>query len=268
MSEAAPSDRAPTVEVEAFGEYVLGLPMPVSITLKNHTDDTGMGAIPRLTPWRADAPVELEWTDARGRRTTVKAPWSRQEEPRGPTLSPGESLRMPYDLSLLHRQPAPGAYTLRVRLRYYDEVSVSAPVTVRIAAAAKEIAPARALLAPLGERSWAAFVLENRREVPPPPRLSERTTKLLALHLFLQRAANGPEPIGELDLRPLDPARHGPTEAEAELCRLEVLRARKDPSADALAARIAARWPGMRPAVARADRGEGPISSLREIVGR
>jgi hypothetical protein len=248
------------VHVDAFSDYVIGLPMLMAITLANHTRFTSVRG-PQWTPFTEFAPLSFELTDERGHTTELAAPDS---SPVGPPFGAGATRTMLFDLSLLSPSVKPGAYELHVVHRQGEARSRSPAVPIHVATmTSDEAKAASALLAPLPEASWALFLSGNWRTVKQ-PHLSPRAAALLAFHLFMHRAIYAPQPVAQIDPAPLE---HWPRplEAEAALLRFEILHARHDPAASSEA--LLRRWPGLAQDVKEAERGEGLIASLRQMWG-
>jgi hypothetical protein len=89
----------------------------------------------------------------------------------------------------------------------------------------------------------------------------------VALHLLLHRLMHGPEPVARIELAWLQPIEPGLFAPEAAALRYEVLLARNDPQAAALAGELARRWPALAWRVDAARRGLGFLQGLREFFG-
>jgi hypothetical protein len=89
----------------------------------------------------------------------------------------------------------------------------------------------------------------------------------LAFHLFLHRAAYGPQPVGELD--PESPWHFGKgiLESRAALSRLEILYAADRPEVSGVEMAIVERWPGLAWWITQIRRGHGPLTNLRTGCG-
>jgi hypothetical protein len=252
------------LELEALPEYVQGFPLPVALTLTNVSAGTGVNDIPGWTPWSVGrAALTFGFVDAGGKRHEVVLPRPKGDV-MGESYGPKQGRRMLFDMSLLHGLPPAGAYTLDVAFTDGHERARSNPARIVFKHASHEDAAAAAKLA--HGASWGEFVGGNWRTVKVPA-LSAPAQQQMALHVFVQRAVYGPEKLAEQPLAWLDALAHGPFAPEAELYRVELLAARKDPRARAVADALVARTPGLRDAVTSALAGAGELSFLRQSVG-
>jgi hypothetical protein len=252
------------LELEALPEYVQGFPLPIALTLTNVSTGTGINDVPGWTPWSVGrAPLTFFFTDGGGKRHEIALPRSTSDVV-GESYGPKQGRRMLFDLSLVHGLPPAGAYTLEVVFSDKREHARSKPTRVVIKHASHDDAAAAARLAQ--GASWGDFVGGNWRTVKAPA-LSPAAQQQLLLHLFVQRSVYGPEKLAEQPLAWLDPLAHDLFAPEAELYRVELLAARKDPRARAVADALTARTPGLRDAVAAALAGSGELAFLRQSVG-
>lgn len=252
------------LELEALPEYVQGFPLPVALTLTNVSAGTGVNDIPGWTPWSVGrAPLSFLFVDGGGKRYEIALPRATGDVV-GESYGPKQARRMLFDLSLVHGLPAAGAYTLEVVFSNGREHARSNPARVVFKHPDHNDAAAAAKLA--HGASWADFVGGNWRTVKAPS-LSPAAQQQLQLHLFVQRSVYGPEKLAEQPLEWLDPLAHGLYAPEAELYRVELLLARKDPRVRSVADALAARTPGLKDAVAAALAGAGELAFLRQSIG-
>ena len=169
------------------------------------------------------------------------------------------------DISLLNPPLRPGPYTLQAAYEFALGSPKSDPVHVTLVALsesdAQEAARLRGENPPRGP-SWGDFVRLNAGPIDP-SRLSATTRHAIAMHLFLQRVAHGPQSIPEIDPEAVTAFAKGPLEGEAAILRYEVLRARAGGPLPEEEQRLLAKWPGLKWRTAEIEEGWGLLSRLR-----
>jgi hypothetical protein len=93
---------------------------------------------------------------------------------------------------------------------------------------------------------WRWFLNRNWNTVVPSPALSFDAQRQLALHLFLHRAAYGPDVVAKLDEKLLDRITEPFLAADVAAFRYEIHAARHSPDAKALFETMVGRWPGVK----------------------
>lgn len=260
MSAASPIFR---LDLATMPEYVAGFPLPIALTLTNVTNNALANDVPGWDVFYVGrAELTFVFIDHAGKRFEVALP-KQHGDKIGDPYPPGRAVRNLFDLSLLDKLPPPGAYTLRVSFTRGDETATSNEARFVLHAATREEAAAAAKLT--RGSSWADFAEGNWRAVTEhvPPRAEAQT----ALHRFVQRSVFGPEPLSAQPLSWLAPLERGLLAPEAEVYKIELLAARKDPQAKTLAAALSARVPGLRDAAQAALEGNGDLSATRKMSG-
>jgi len=265
------------LEIEAPAVGVIGAPIMVAVTVTNPTPQRTYYALPPIEWFAVPPPVEFVLTgpgvDAEPVELPVRLVDVHEGPPRGMALRPGQSHRALLDLSELHPPLHAGRWRLGARYRARPLPPVAA-AEVEVEVVEPTTASAKALAALRRrhdgrEPSWNAVLLTNFREIEddelvdldPPSRAA------IALHLWLHRAVYGPTPVVALDPSTLTSFATGPLEGEAAALSHEILAARSDPGAVALAAAIVARWPGLEWRIEDDLAGRGLVRTLREVVG-
>ena len=267
------------LRIEAPGVVVLGGPIMVAVTVSNPRPERTYYALPPVEWFAVPPPVEFVLVDAgAGADAEVEALPVRlvdlhEGPPRGMTLRPGESRRALVDLSELH--PPLHAGRWRLGARYFARplppiaaAEVELEVVEPTAASAKALAALRRRHGGR-EPSWNDVLLANFREIEDEELvdLDAPSRAAIALHLWLHRAVYGPTPVAALDPSTVTSFATGPLEGEAAVLSHEILVARGDPGAAALAAAIVARWPGLQWRIEDDLVGRGLVRMLREAVG-
>lgn len=267
-----------TLRVEAPAVVVIGAPIWLSVTVANPRPERTYGTLPPVERFAVPPPVELVLTElAAPDGNAVALPVKRAEvgegPPRGMGLRPGEARAALYDLSELHPPLRPGRW--RLGARYHAPPLPPSPAPpVELHAIAPSEASARALAALRSrggglEPSWGALLLDHPFTIEDEALadLDAESRAAVAMHLWLHRAIHGPTPVAALD--PAGPASFGAgvLEGEAAVLTHELLAARHDPGAAALAATIVARWPGLRWRIEDDLAGHGLVQTLRVAVG-
>lgn len=280
---------APSIRVEAFGEYLEGFPMIVAIDVYNPTDRATYYRLPEFDIFSDVAPVGFQLTRSEdGIKIDLPADAGEGGEgpPKGFTLEPGEASRRLLDLTNLGPDIEEGSYELRAEYALRKGQPRSEPISVRVRAPSPEDAVIAERLRILNDRrelSWSSFVLENWRTVylqPPVPAeeiaelravdatgLSDDGRRLLAYYLFLHRATYGPQSVAELSLTRVNELAGGPLEAEALVLRYEILSARQDSAAADVRVAVLDRYPGVTWRLEQIERGRGRLSQLRSLYG-
>jgi hypothetical protein len=251
------------LELAALPEYTQGFPMVIALTLTNVTTNTGVNNVPGWSAWDVGkAPLAFFFTDGAGKRYEIALPRPTGDV-YGESYGPKQARRMLLDLSLVHGMPPAGTYTLEVVFSYKSEQAHSNPTRVVFKHADRDETAAATKISH-GE-SWGDFVSAWRTVKP--PTLAPHVQQQLALHLFVQRAVVGPEKLADQPLSWLDPLAQGLYAPEGELYRIELLVARKDPRARAVADALTAKTPGLRDAAAAALAGSGELGFMRQQTG-
>lgn len=267
--------------VEAPAVAVLGAPILVAVTVTNPRPERTYLALPPVEWFAVPPPVEFRLVPAEAGADDddaivlpAREVQLREGPPRGMLLGPGQSHRALVDLSEL----APPLHAGRWRLgaRYFAfplpptaapevELEVIEPATE---ASAKALAGLRARHQDR-EPSWNAVLLQNERTIEDEELadLDAQSRAAVALHLWLHRAAYGPTPVAGLDPGALAGLGVGPLEGEVAVLVHELLAARGDPGAPALASAVVARWPGLAWRIEDDLAGQGLVQMLRAVVG-
>ena len=264
MSATAAASPSLQPTLSGFDSYVIGLPLVFSVSVQNHSATSTFLKLPDWSLLSASAPLTFVFTDDHHHLTEVAS--SAKDPANGYGLGPGDVHTELYDLSLLHPSLAPGHYRVKVVFTARGTRYTSTEVEVRLVAPDAADATAIAtLLAPVPDRDWRQF-LTNHPLAVAAPNLTPPSARQVALHLFIHRALYGQVGLGSLDLRQLATST-GPLEGEAAVYRYELLRARHDPGADAAAADVRRRWPGLGHRLTEIDRGFGMLTGLRRLYG-
>jgi hypothetical protein len=257
-----------TLKVTCDRSYLSGFPMMVAVEIRN-VSKNHHALLPFFDLFTVPGPVSFvlrgdghEWTwHTRSRRT--------DDGPEGMEFGPGRAWFALQDLSEQHPELPAGHYELSASYVFPGEVVRSAPVSVSIRTSTPHD---RAIAAKLrrtndeGESSWRAFVRDNW-STPDATGLSKAARAALAFHLYLHRAAYGPEPVRALDPEEPWSFGHGVLESQAALIRLEILRAAGKPQATGVEAAVRERWPALYWWVEQIDQNSGLLTRLRNFHG-
>lgn len=266
--------------VEAPAVAVLGAPILVAVTVTNPRPERTYLALPPVEWFAVPPPVEFRLVpaeagpDAEAIVLPAREIQRGEGPPRGMLLGPGQSHRALVDLSELAPPLHAGRWRLGARYFAFPLPPVAAPEleleVVEPATKASAVALAR-LRARHQDRepSWNAVLLQNERTIEDDELadLDPRSRAAVALHLWLHRAAYGPTPVASLDPGTLAGLGVGPLEGEVAVLAHELLTARGDPSAPALASAVVARWPGLAWRIEDDLAGQGLVQMLRSVVG-
>lgn len=268
----------PAIAVEAEARYVLGYPILVAVILHNETVDTDFLDLPELglllpidslaavlQPIKGGPIVRLgpsfTFFDQGLFRTELMA---------------GEVKRMLIDLTQFGQPLSPGEYHLSLFIFSRPGVSRSSSlVRVEFVEPSIEEKIEADRLRRLGLRtnvvdygSWQPFLTNNWNTVSLSETIGEEASHQLALHLFLHKAAYGPEPLEHF---PLDVLRklQGPVlSAEAASLEYEILAVRGNKTElEITRSRLLQTWPGLKARLKQIDNGEGLITTLRKGYG-
>jgi hypothetical protein len=263
----------PAVSLEAEPEYLLGFPMIVAVTYDNRASGTQFLNLPELMLWTTRGPFSLRFEPLQQGAALETRPYFPDIDEVGMLLDPGQTVRMPLDLSNVAAGLQAGRYRLTFTLYVGKQSRSSRPVELAIAApSAVETAEAARLRrlgrAPIDTGAWAPFLTRNWNTVVPAPGLGAAAARQLRLHVLLHRAFYGPLGPREVDLSSVK-ALDGPVlEPEGRLLELEGQAARKGAGAvrkqmDA----IVQKWPGLRRRAEAVLSGDGLIATGRRRFG-
>lgn len=263
-----------TLSLEGPAVARRGYPLLVAVTLGNPVADCTYYELPVVDRFSLPPPVQFVITapDSDVGEVLPARPYGAGEDGGGGAkLDGGESRRMLCDLADLHPRLVAGRH--RLTARYLGPIEAeAAPIEFEVEVPGDDEAAAVARLRASntrGEPSWAAFVAQNFREIEPdelrdiPPAGQEA----LAFTLTLQRAVVGPWGTASLHPSVLRGLGDGVLAPELLVLEHELLRARDDPGAAALAATILARWPSLAWRIADNDDRRGQLWRLRRIYG-
>jgi hypothetical protein len=262
-----------TVAIEAPAIHRRGYPMLVAVTIGNPVAGLTYFALPPVERFRVPPPVEFVVTRAgadAGEVLPAEAGESGEDEPKGMRLAGGDARRMLFDLSELDPHLVAGPHRLDARylgpvVAHANAVSfeVEVPSDDEAAAVARLRASNRA-----GEASWSAFLTDNFREIEareldkiPPEGRAE-----LAFTLALHRAIYGPLGVDRLDPALFRGLAGVPLD-ELAVLEHELLAARGDPNAGALASTILASLPALAYRIEANDRRRGALRIWRMLYG-
>jgi hypothetical protein len=269
MPASAKVKMLPALKAQAAPAYLAGAPMLVAVTFDNDEPGSDFRGLPEADLLDDALPFDFTFTDEHGRKSVVHGGAPRPDEPG----QGGFTLKSHEQRTMLVLLPAPaavvGTVRVQVSLTLAGATARAAPFETHIERPSAADAARLAALAAendRGEPSWSAFLLANWRTVDAHA-LSPAARKAVALHLFLHRAIYAAEPAEKLDVRALADFAAGPTEGEARLLELEILRARHDAGAAALQAAIEQRFPGLKWRVAEIVDGNGRIADARRSFG-
>lgn len=261
----------PTVVLETMPRYLVGLPMMVSITVRNDTADMLFWRLP-FVEWFGN-PLDARWivrTEAgevleAGIAETLPA----DDLGGGFALDPGDACTMLIDLAaLLPRIPA-GAHMLSAEYPV-DTPVMSEPVALQVDLPTSHDAELVQAVrtGTSSDGTWGTFFDQDWTwsEVPALAQASEPVRASLALPLFLHRAFYGDVNVGDLELAPLDAFTEGLLEAEAAVLRHEILHASGREMAEQWKEYIAKRWPGLMGRLEQTEQGFGFLRVNRDRV--
>lgn len=265
--------------IEAPAVVVLGAPIMVAVTVSNPRPERTYYALPPVEWFAVPPPVEFVLVelgagpDAEAVELPVRLVDLHEGPPRGVTLRPGQSRRALVDLSELYPPLRAGKWRLGARYHAKPLPPVEAGA-VELEVVEPPVASAKAL-ARLRSRhqgrepSWNEVLLANFREIEDEELvdLDPQSRDAIALHLWLHRAVYGPTPVEALDPGTVTGFGPGPLEGEAAVLSHEILAARGDPGAAALAGAIVARWPGLQWRIEDDVAGHGLVRTLRGALG-
>lgn len=252
-----------------------GYPMLVGVTIENPLPQRTYYSLPEIDRFEVPPPVELVLTGPStpdGQVLPAKTPGAHEGEPDGWRLGPGETRRALVDLSELQPVLAAGDHSLVARYMarplWPEAEAVSFQVELPGREEAEAIARVRASNR-AGTPSWNAFLLDNFREVDDEEleALGDIGRRELGFTLMLQRAIYGPLGPARLDPKAFDGLGTGPVIAEVAALEHEMLAARGDPGAAAVASRIEGAWPGLAWRIEENLAGAGLLTRLRRIAG-
>lgn len=261
----------PTVVLETKPRYLFGLPMMVSMTVRNDTTDMLFWRLP-FVEWFGN-PLDARWVVRTEAGTTLEAGIAdtlpADDTGGGFALDPTDACTMLVDLAaLLPRVPA-GTHALSAEFPV-DVPVVSEPVALRVdlpsSFDAQIVEAVREGTS--GDGTWGTFFDRDWTwsEVPGLTQASDPVRADLALPLFVHRALYGDENVADLELGRLDAFAQGLLEAEAAVLRHEILHAGGRPVAEQWKEYIATRWPGLRWRVEQTERGFGFLRVTRDRV--
>lgn len=259
----------PPITLSARSECLLGFPCFVAVTLYNPTEVRTWYRLPWGDPLKAPGPVAFTLTASDGRIIQLPgAPVLAGEAPlRGVTLEPGASRTLLLDLSDYEPEVTPGPWRLDAAYESRSGSSSAAPVAVTFVAPSPEDARgAGALKSAAADRfpTWLALALSGPDTLPD-IELSPAAWRELAFHELLHRILHARQPPAAVDSSICDGFEGDFLEPEVALLRLELLLARNDSSAVALAEALLAAHPGLRWRVERIREGRGWIARGRRV---
>lgn len=268
----------PSVSVEVETRYVLEFPILLAVTLRNDSADTDFLDLPDLGLLQPLDSIAVELRPRDGGAVLRIGPQFETSDANlfRTELLVGQAKRMLIDLSQAGQPLRPGRYELRVLLFSRAAVHRASPaVAVEMLAPSVPERAEAARLRRLGltgnaadSGSWQPFLKSNWSTVAPAPSLGEGALRQLALHLWLHRAAYGPEALAQLSDDGLLPFASSLLQPDAALLAYELLEARADrPKQDAMRASLLQRWPQLGSALDRIDRGSGLLRTLRQGYG-
>ncbi len=268
----------PNITIETEAQYVLEFPILVSVTLHNKTTDTDYLDIPELGllfPLDSLA-VDLQPINE-GQPSRLGPTFTFRDRNLFRTeLMAGQTKRSIIDLSQFGQSLIPGQYQLKVVIFNGPSISrASPPVTVEfIKPTEKEHAEA-SRLRQLGLRthaadsgSWQPFLINNWNTVSVSQSVDERAFHQLALHLFLHRAAYGPESITQLSLDMLQQLQGNVLSAEAASFEYEIITTKGDKAERQNARyRLLQKWPDLQTQFDRIENSKGLLTLLKRGYG-
>jgi hypothetical protein len=268
----------PAISVEAEAQYVLGYPILVSVILHNETADTDFLNLPELgllLPIDSLAAV-LQPIDGSSEIRLGPSFTFRDENLFRTELMAGQIKRMLIDLSQFGRPLSHGQYQLSLSI--FDGSSVSrssSPVRVEFIEPSPAERTEAERLRRLGLRahvvdcgSWQPFLISNWNTVSLSQTLGEKASHQLALHLYLHRAAYGPETLDHLPIDDLRKLRGPVLSAEAGCLEYEILALRGNKTElEAARSRLLQTWPGLKVRLEQIENGQGLLTTLRKGYG-
>ena len=262
-----------TIAIETLPIYRRGYPMLVAVTIGNPVEGMTYFALPPVERFRVPPPVEFVVTRAGadvGEVLPAMTAESGEDEPKGMRLAGDEARRMIVDLSELNPHLVAGPH--RLDARYFGPVIARAnPASFEVVVPSDEEAAAVARLRASnrdGESSWSAFLTDNFREIEASEldAIPAEGRAELAFTLALHRAIYGP-----LGVDRMDPARFrglsGVPLDELAVIEHELLAARGDPQAAALASTILGQLPSLAHRIEANDRRRGALQIWRMLYG-
>ncbi|HYV46597.1 MAG TPA: hypothetical protein VFA20_17145 [Myxococcaceae bacterium] len=274
MAETEATDEdLPVLKLEAAPRYLIGFPMVVALTYENRSKDAEFYHLPPMGLLATRGAIRAQLEPSGGGAPVIARFAPEEEEAQGLAVEAGKSVRGLADLSNAGTPLAPGAYRLTLVLTRGKKQRTSNAVPVELVAPSEADAQEAARLRKMGSPradtgAWAPFLSNNWATVTVAAGLSAEARQRLALHLFLHRAAYGPDPVAKIDPSALAAVATDPLlKPEAAVLRYELLAARRNPSAAAARAVALQASPGVAGRLAAVDQGDGEIASLRRSVG-
>lgn len=277
-SAATPDEGQPmhdrlAVTVDAFPDYLIGLPALIGIEVRNVSPRSTFYGFQPFGLFIGPGSVQLVLTDARGERLELanQSPRDTGEGGlRGRALEPGDAYWALVDVEDAVRELTPGRCRIEAILHIGPVRVPSAPIDVVLHALDRE-KEEDAHVAVLRRVTQATTWLDMVRYTTEPPdvsRLSKRARDRLALYLFLRQAVHGDAPIAALDPDATAAFADGPLAPEAGALRLEILQAASRGDARALEESLRARWPGLAWRLDDIAAGSGTLQRLRDEYRR
>lgn len=257
------------VRLEVEREYVVGLPMPATLTLEVLQKGTVLSFLPEPTPFSPAGCVGLTLRSSDGLRIVSdqqpSGAFDLSDNPPPLQLGWGDRRRYLIDLSLLVPPGlAAGSYQATLSYVASKRVQRAGPARLQLRRPTEReaawIAAQAAELAKAGD--WGSWVAESP-ENPAALSSGADAPPLARFHAALRFLAHAPAPTRELPTDALQ-AVDGLPAPEARAVLLELLRARGDGAgARSLAARIRSETPTLAWLVEASERGAGRLAAHR-----